>query len=778
MEKKFTLLALTFISAFSVLAQDYSMSWQGHFSFLDVRDIIETDDQIYAASENAVFSYDINTKEIAEITTVNGLSGEEISSIHYSDGHQLLIIGYENGLIEVLDEATQEVLSVVDILDKQTIPSEKKRINHFEEHDGLLYISTGFGITVYNLSNLEFDDTYYIGTGGNQIEVNQSTIFGEYIYAACGEGEGIKRGLISNDNLIDYQEWEQVTSGIYYGIETVADRLYCLSSNRNLYEIIGVSLNQLQSYASQPVDFKSVNNNLIVTIPNEVFVYDSNFQLIISASVVPDFDTNFTSATATDEGIYIGTKDFGVLRTEKSNITKFEEIHPEGPLMNNTFSVESGFAQVWASYGDYSLNLNPHPIKTYGISRLFNNVWENTPYDNLLGATSLNDITINPTNPNQVFVSSFHRGILEMEGGDPKIRHDELNSGLETLIIPNSSYVSIRVSGKEFDNNGLLWSITSLIDKPLKSYNPQSNQWISYDFTELIAAPGDNIGFEELAIHPSGIKFIASFSYGVIGYDSNRTLIKSLSEDNGLPDKVTRAVALDNRNQLWIGTDKGLRVLYNTGNFFEDDNLVAEPVIILDNGIARELLEEQFITDIKVDGSNNKWIATIGAGLYYISSDGQQIISHFTKDNSPLPSNNVNDVSIDGNNGVVYIATDRGLISYRSGGSSPTEELVEAYVYPNPVRPGYDIMSNKVKIKDITENVNIKITDIEGNLVAEAQSRTNQRHRGFNLEIDGGTAFWNGRNMANNKVASGVYLVMISDLDSLETKVLKLMIVR
>ena len=78
----------------------------------------------------------------------------------------------------------------------------------------------------------------------------------------------------------------------------------------------------------------------------------------------------------------------------------------------------------------------------------------------------------------------------------------------------------------------------------------------------------------------------------------------------------------------------------------------------------------------------------------------------------------------------------------------------------------------------MTQNVNIKITDIEGNLVAEAQSNINSRYRNFNLEIDGGTVFWNGKNLRNRLVASGVYIIMLSDLDSYETKVLKLMIVR
>ena len=268
-------------------------------------------------------------------------------------------------------------------------------------------------------------------------------------------------------------------------------------------------------------------------------------------------------------------------------------------------------------------------------------------------------------------------------------------------------------------------------------------------------------------------------------FSSNRTspnlTLWRINIDGGggnLPDKSVRAIALDKGGQLWIGTDKGLRVLYNTTSFFNNDDLFTDEIVILENGIPKELLQDQFITDIKVDGSNNKWVATIGAGLFYFSPDGQQTIYHFTKDNSPLPSNNVNDVSIDDQNGIVYIATDRGLLSFRSGSSSPQENLANAFIYPNPVRPSFNTVADKVKIKDISENVNIKITDIEGNLVAEGESRRNLRHRGYNLEIDGGTAYWNGKNLANNKVASGVYLVMLSDLDTFETRVLKLMIVR
>jgi hypothetical protein len=213
------------------------------------------------------------------------------------------------------------------------------------------------------LNRLEFGDTYYIGAGGSQISVKQTTIFQGSLYVACSNNEGIKRGLLTNPNLIDSQEWEQVVNGNFEGIVSIEDKLYCLGNNRRVFDVTNGTLSQLIVYPSQPIDFSEANGNLVVTIRNGVYVYNNSFNLLANPLVIAEFDTNFTSAVVTNEGIYIGTEDFGVLRTEESSITKFEEIHPEGPLMNNTFSVEAGYGQVWATYGDYSLFNNPHPLR-------------------------------------------------------------------------------------------------------------------------------------------------------------------------------------------------------------------------------------------------------------------------------------------------------------------------------------------------------------------------------------------------------------------------------
>ncbi len=764
-------------------AQDYSALWKGYFSYYNIKEIVKGGNKIYAAADNAIFSLDIQTNNIEELTTIYGLSGETISTIYYSEAYELLIIGYENGLIEIAFDNDDDILTVVDIIDKPTIPPTDKRINHFNNFENVVYISTNYGISVFDLERLEFGDTYFIGNSGSQIQVNQTTILGDFIYVACEAPEGIKKANIRDTNLIDYQNWQNITAGNFLGTESVGNHLFAVGTNRRIYSLENDVLTEVFVYSDIPLDVKSVDGNLIITTANNVFVYDENFNLLSQASVSEPFSTEFTSATLHLDNLYIGTEDFGVLKTLMSSPAVFEEIHPDGPLLNNPFSIEAAANGLWVTYGEYNLFFNPYPLNRRGFSLFQDDIWVNTPYNEVLEAKCLNSISINPLNNTQVFISSFFNGLLELNDGEPFVLYDQTNSGLESLILPgNPNYIDLRVGASIFDNNGLLWTVTSRIDSPLKSYSPSSNQWSSYSFTNVIpdGFGGGNDGFADIVIDNNGTKWVASYSFGLIGYNENESInIKHiLGEEENMPSDYVTALEVDKRDQLWIGTLNGLRVLYNPSSFFTDESVEVSEIIIQEDGVAKELLFQQFVTDIKVDGSNNKWIGTANSGVFYFSSDGQKTIYHFTKDNSPLPSNTVNEVDIDGANGRVYIATSRGLVSFKSGGSSPNEDLLNAFAYPNPVRPSFDIVDQKVKIKGVSENVNIKITDIEGNLVAEAQSKTNLRYSGFNLEIDGGTAFWNGKNLANNVVASGVYLVMLSDLDTFETKVLKLMVVR
>lgn len=772
-------IAILFFSILSI-PLCISQNWNGHYSYHNSIDTSIGNGKIFTASENAIYIHSTQDDQLSIITTIDGLSGDFISNIYYSTNFNKLIIGYENGLIQIVDFNNDNILTIYDIIEKTTIPPNKKKINEFTEVDNIIYISTDYGVSLYDLNSLEFGDSLFIGEGGTQQQVNQTIINDNFLYAVLPDFGGIKRVNLDLD-IINYQNWELVYSGDFDFILNIDDSFVFTNENNVFFNENG-TFSQVISL-SQTIKKIVINEGkIIITSEDKIFIYDTNFNLINSSIISSNFNTNFNSSELYNNYIYVATSSKGLLKININNIQQNYSILPAGPLDNNVFSISSLYGSLWATFGDYTSTYNPYPLARKGVSHWSDEYWNNINYDSIPeNAVNLNNISINPFDLNNIFISSYHGGLLEISDESLSL-FDQSNSGLESLISNETNYNSVRISGSNFDDSGTLWLMNSRVDNPLKSFNLDTNQWSSYDFTQIIPDGfNDELGFSDIVIGSNGTKWIGGLNSGLIGFNENagNPLLKRINDNDvgNLPSPYVKSLAMDNNNHLWIGTIKGLRVLYNTSNFF-DANVSTQQIVIEEDGIYKELLEQQFISDIKVDGSNNKWVGTIGSGLFYFSQNGQQTIYHFTKNNSPLPSNNINDIALDFVNGLVFIATDKGLVSFDSGGSTTSSTLNESYVYPNPVRPSFNMNIEKIKISGITEDINIKITDISGNLVAEANSNVNNRYNGFNLEIDGGIAYWNGKNLANNSVSSGVYIVMLSDLDSYDTKILKIMIIR
>ena len=119
------------------------------------------------------------------------------------------------------------------------------------------------------------------------------------------------------------------------------------------------------------------------------------------------------------------------------------------------------------------------------------------------------------------------------------------------------------------------------------------------------------------------------------------------------------------------------------------------------------------------------------------------------------------DIAIDGKLGEVFIATDKGIVSYRSTATDANEYFTDVYVYPNPVREDY---SGDIVIAGMIEEASVKITDISGNIVYETTSL-------------GGQAIWDGRSFSGEKVQTGVYLVFCTNEDGSKTHITKLLII-
>lgn len=741
-----------------------NLSWQGYFSYNEIKDVSESATAVFAASENALFSKNLGTNVIKTTNTIDGLSGQTISSVYHSATFNKTIVGYENGLLIVINEADGSMLNVVDIINKQ-LPPNIKKINHFMEFEGIAYVSCDFGIVQFNLATLQFGDTYFIGDNGAEIRVNQTALFNGFIYAATNSG--IRRANISNKNLIDYNQWETIASGNWSSIAAFGTDMFAINGTGYIHKFNSGSNSFIGLIVlSQPVlDMRATVNHLIVTTANSVYIYNNQMALIrqINTNQITDSNPIFTCATIIGDAIFIGTKENGLIVASLSSAVTFENITPIGPSRNNIFGLQTTTSALWTVYGDYTADYNPYPLDSYGISKFSTTGWLNIPYEDVLGAQSMTRIIVNPNKENEVYASSFFSGLLKIENDVPTILYNQTNSGLESLTFLGPTYIDIRINGTAFDKSGNLWVTNSRVKNGLKVFRT-NGQWQSYAMDVILDSPNDN-NFGTMAIDRNGTKWLSTSRDGVVGFNETNIKFKKIttgSDTGNLPIADVRTVAIDNRNQLWIGTTKGLRVLPNVSSFQSEEQMTANPIIILEDNLAQELLFEQFITDIAVDGANNKWIGTADSGVFLMSPNGQETKYHFTTSNSPLPSNVVNDVDINSATGEVFIATSKGLVSFKGTATAANDDLSNAYVYPNPVRPEYQ---GTVKIAGLLDKANIKITDIEGNLVYETIS-------------EGGTIEWDTTAFGKYKVASGVYMIFISAQDGVETKVKKVMIIR
>ncbi|NNF30661.1 MAG: T9SS type A sorting domain-containing protein [Flavobacteriaceae bacterium] len=743
-------------------AQNFEDEWTGYFSYVSIKAISQGNDRLFAVAENAVFSFDLSTREINTISSVNGLSGELISSLYYSSNFNLLVIGYENGLIDIVIDGEENILKVVDILEKPTIPPNRKRINHFNEYNGSLYISTGFGISVYDLERLEFGDTYFIGELGTQISTSQTTISGEFIFASSDEG-GIRRALVDNPNLINFEEWTPINLGSnWLGIQALGDQVYAMRVDDRLFEFIpGAGFVPVTDYASQVVDFGVQGDLLTVTTVAAIEAYSEGFVLEASVTNIPGFDVVGQSGYSFNNFFYYGTEEDGLLAIPFGT-NQAEQILPDGPIDNRPYSLDAVPGELWVAFGEVDVNFNPFPLTNKGISHLKEGSWINFDFEAALETNDIVNVAINPADPTEVFMTSYNKGLLRIVDEQPFLRYDNTNTNLNS-IDPNGT--DVRLYGADFDRDGNLWVTQSREEEGLIRITP-SLQFQKNDITDIIPNAATSGALGELRISREGYIFFTYDQDGLVAYNPSSGQFKLIEEGIGtgnLPDNNVRAIEFDNQNRLWIGSLMGLRVFFNVGGLFEEGaNVDAQPIIILEDGVPQELLFELTVTDIEVDGSNNKWISTATSGVFYLSSNGQETLLRFTKSNSPLPSDNVQDIAIDPFTGVVYFATLNGLVAYNGSSTAPRENLEDVYSYPNPVRPGFE---GNVTIDGLTARANVKITDLEGNLVFEETSQ-------------GGSVLWDTTAFGRYKVASGVYLVLITTDDALETKVHKIMIVR
>ena len=773
--KKIGLLFLLFLSFGAFSQTDYSDRWEDLFSYSNVKDFVKSDDLLYAIADNAVFVYDVQSKETHKISSVQGLSGGETSAIHYSSSTKRLVIGYEDGLLEIIDADGKITTSPEITKFNQT---GEKRINHIYEHNDKLYLATSFAIVVYDIKKLEFGDTYFIGAGSSDEKVYQLTVLNNTIYAATERG--IYLADVQNPNLIDFNSWTLSFTGNYKNITVFNNRLFT-SRNNELLAIQGASVSSVRTFGEEIQHLKSSVTSLTVALNNRAVIFNQSIAEVAQVNPATNFNFKLHGAFEENGQVYLGTYTYGILRTT-TGAAAFEEVHPQGPMFNDIFSMDAHNNNVWVVYGGYDATYTPMQNRK-GYSYFNGSNWNNFPFKNSLPFGDLVSVTIDKTKENSVYISSFGDisganintpltgGLLHIENNNIQAFYNQLNSPLEDIVNSDPNRVTIRVSGTTFDSQGNMWLTNIGVANKLKKRSV-GGQWSSFDLQSIVTS--NKIGLNEIVVDRSNTVWIGTRANGVYAFNERGDRKKALTTEvtkGSLPSANVRTLGVDRNNRIWLGTLTGLVVFNNASGIFESAVNDAEPIVILDEGIPKKLLGDQTINSIEIDGADNKWFGTEAGGVLYTNPSGETTLAKFTKDNSPLPSNKIVAVKVDDSNGKVYFATNRGMVAYNSKVVPFGDELKEVYAYPNPVLKNHDAVTIAGRHgAHLPKGTNVKILDVSGNLVYETNVIEGQ-------QLGGGKVTWDKRNLAGTKVASGVYIVLLSNEDDTQSATTKIAIV-
>ena len=735
--------------------------WREHLNYQQTIQVVKGD-QLYCATTTNLFSIDGNNN-IERYGKVSGLNDIGVQCIGWDAPTQQLVVVYANSNVDVLKNGN--VRNIGDI--KRSSITGNKTIYNIYCKDGFAYLCSGLGIIVANLSKYEIKDTWFIGNNGSQIKVNGLTSDGSFFYAATEEG--LKSISITSPDISNYANWKNISglNGLSIGsVKNVVltNNKIIAEKNDSLFILNGNSWGLLYADISWPiVNTNAVENKLLICQRNSTGsarVIQLNTSGAIEKNLSQAGLISLPRSALSDNGVIWTADQFGGL---SKFTTGFESIIPNGPpgtadgemiVSNNTIYAAAGSVNnAW----NYQYNRN-------GVFIYKEDTWNYKGYYNLPILDSVLDfitVAVDPVN-SSLWAGSFGGGLVNfIDGSQPKI-YKKSNSSLQDAIGDPGSY---RVSGLAFDQTSNLWVSNYGAAQDLH-VRKTDGSWKAFS---IPFAHTENAVSQLLVDDYNQIWIVSPKDNGLFCFNYGQS-IDNLSDDkwkmfrqgtgNGnLPSNTVLCLLKDKDGFIWVGTDKGIGIIECGSDVFSAQGCDALLPIVQQDQFAGLLFKDETVQCMAVDGANRKWIGTKN-GVWLISPDGKSILYRFTEDNSPLLSNDVKRIAVDPVTGEVFMSTFNGICSFRSTATEGGKTNENVLVFPNPVPPGYN---GTIAIRGLVDNALVKIAELNGRLVYQTRAL-------------GGQAIWDGRNYRGDKIASGIYLVIVRDDNGTEKIVTKVVI--
>tara|TARA_X000000368_G_scaffold418521_1_gene418557 strand:- start:1229 stop:3436 length:2208 start_codon:yes stop_codon:yes gene_type:complete len=720
-------------------AQDVPIgNWKDYLTYNSASYIAEAENRMYCVASGGLFYIDKEDNTINRMSKVTGLSDIDIKQVAYSEELNITIITYENCNLDLIKN--NKIINISDVKRKEI--TGIKSINNITLKGETAYLSCSFGLVLLDLEKEEIRDTYHIGDSIRMYEVNGCALLGDSIITATSEG--LFYANANSQTLSDYNNWSALPA----------------HTNEETYDNIIIANNFITGdYFFDLISISYNNNTLIKTKFDRVGINKDNGAY--TELTHSKFENIKYALIDNEEVLWIADSVNGILKF--SNLEYKENYIPDCPKESRIFSLNFFNGKLYISHGGH-INFGAFWNKNgASVMNQFGS-WRNYDYYELKNARDIVDVA---EYGNKTYFASYYNGVVEAVEGEiiERYSYANTNGGLDTIDNWQNDY-QMAIADLKFDDNGNLWGLVSGVDNPI-FVKTTDNNWLNFSLPT-----SHNFHFDEILIDDFNQKWgIMGRKNGLFVFNDNNTLENSLDDQskllnmnlgNGnLPSLNVYCFANDLGGEIWVGTDKGVTVFYSPGTVFSGENFDAQQILIQEGEYGQYLLSEETVKCITIDGANRKWIGTEKSGVFLLSEDGLDQILHFTAENSPLFSNNIIDIAINPENGEVFIGTEKGLISYRSDATKGKATQIQTHVFPNPVRESYN---GPIAINGLISNANIKITDIDGNLVFEGYAK-------------GGQAIWNGKNKSGDRASTGVYLVFSTDSNGLNKAVSKILFV-
>ncbi|WP_442795530.1 type IX secretion system anionic LPS delivery protein PorZ [Pelobium manganitolerans] len=715
--------------------------WRVHLPYQNALSLAVSADALLCATSGGPFKVEAN--ELSRLSTIDGLASNRSKLVAFDVLSQQFMLVYEDANIDLI--AGNKVFHLPEIYTKAELGN--KKINAVLMHQGLAYLSCGFGIVVYDLRKREVKDTYYLGSNG-ATEVFELAIIDELIYANTNAGF-LKANLSSN--LADATVWQQInTPGSIVSMCAFKESLYALFSD-GIYRLQQNTWQLSAIFSTNVFKLKADAERLLAIAPFRVISYNAQEEIIKRYN--PANVSAINDALLNKQGeMIVADAAQGLLHISESAI--INQYLPNGPNTEKVKELRFDNGKLVLAPGGITEIYAPAYFND-GFSVFEEGFWRSTSGKNNPSFSAIRDVVSSAYDKNTgtLYLASYVNGLLAINKDGQLRIYNQSNSTLQTTVGDASN---IRVNGLDFDSQGNLWISQYGVSKPL-SVKKTDGTWQAFDFSEILANPVALV--TGLLLDAEDNKWLMLRDEGLLLFNGSLSKKIGFGQNGTLPGTNVKALALDKNGAVWIGTNKGVAVAYEPSQLFNGASL--EIPNLLESGYLKPLLANQSVNCIAVDGANRKWMGT-NNGVWLFNEDGTKQLQHFNKKNSPLLSDAVNSIAIDGNTGEVFFGTANGTISYRGDATDAVAKMEKVVVFPNPVRPGY---KGNIGIKGLADGATVKITDITGTLVYETRAQ-------------GGQAVWNGKNFSNQEASSGVYLVLVINKDGSDTAVAKILMVR